>query len=93
MIDISKEAVEWIAQRADEQELDYDTPVADTLRALSARIAELEADVAMTREDALLEAAAMLEPSNPRDDWTQYAYDCYNHAKAILALIDKEPTK
>lgn len=44
MTDISKEAVEWIAQRAGEQELDYDTPVAATLRAQAARIEQLEAE-------------------------------------------------
>jgi hypothetical protein len=37
-------------------------------------------------------AATLIEPSNPRSDWTQYAKDCHKHAKAIRALIPPTPT-
>jgi len=45
-VDTSQDAVEWIASRADEQELDYDTPVADVLRALAAERDALRAQLA-----------------------------------------------
>lgn len=43
MTDISPEAVEYLAEKADQCELSYDDPVASTLRALSAENAELRA--------------------------------------------------
>ena len=59
-VDTSQEAVEWIASRADEQELDYDTPVADVLRTLAAerddlraQLAEAQAQAQTARDDAL----------------------------------------
>ena len=132
-IDISAEAVEQIAQIADawgqvnlvqgRDEQSYDMArIAETLRTLSARLAEVEAErnawmadsgaawdkcderrvaqeaaeaklAAIPSSDALiraaLEAAAnMLEPKNPREDWTDFAKQHHADAIAIRAIAN-----
>ena len=92
-INTSPEAVERLADSYVLPGMPVDCrPVvtAATLRALSARLAEVEAALATARRDALEEGAALV--------LDQYAVDgvaevlAVDLAAAIRALIDKEPT-
>ena len=63
--------------------------LSQTLRAQSARIAELEAALKTAREDALREAAGIIGEVNIPIGKTSAIWDAQD---AILALINKEPT-
>jgi len=62
----------------------------DTIRALSARIAELEAKLATARKDALIDAIYAVAQTSSTIQGTPYTAGPRKFCDAIRAIIEKE---